>query len=97
MFNVYRSQGHSAANAVARIGSLFSPFLIQGHSSLVKKGFVMLAIHAVTVICVSQLPETKGAHMGRVHTEEIEDLALTEEQDVNPETEPVHDGDHLIT
>lgn len=61
-----RTTGHSAANAVARIGSLFAPFLIEGHSSLVKKGLVMLAIHAGTVLCVSQLPETKGAHMGRI-------------------------------
>ena len=65
-----RTTGHSAANAVARIGSLFSPFLIEGHSSLVKKGLVMLAIHAGTVIFVSQLPETKGAHMGRAHHHE---------------------------
>jgi hypothetical protein len=71
--------------------------LIQGNSSLVKKGLVMLAVHAITVICVSQLPETKGAHMGRVHTGEIEDLDLTEEQDVNRDTEPVHNGDHVIT
>ena len=61
-----RTTGHSAANAVARIGSLFAPFLIEGHSSLVKKGLVMLAIHACTVLCVSQLQETKGAHMGRI-------------------------------
>jgi MFS family permease len=61
-----RTTGHSAANAVARIGSLFAPFLIEGHSSLVKKGLVMLAIHAGTVLFVSQLPETKGSHMGRI-------------------------------
>ncbi|KAL3904661.1 MAG: hypothetical protein SGILL_009982 [Bacillariaceae sp.] len=62
-----RTTGHSAANAVARIGSLFAPFLIEGHSSLVKKGLVMLAIHAGTVVFVSMLPETKGSHMGRAH------------------------------
>jgi hypothetical protein len=93
------SAGHSAANAVARIGSLFSPFLIQGDISLVKKGFVMLAIHCVTVACVSRLPETKGSHMGREHTEEIEDSALTIEQDdyADAETEQVPASDHVIT
>ena len=28
----------------------------------------MLTIHSVTVLCVSQLPETKGIHMGRIST-----------------------------
>jgi MFS family permease len=59
-----RTTGHSAANAVARIGSLFAPFLISGHSSVTSKGVIMLAIHCITVACVSQLPETKGIHMG---------------------------------
>ena len=73
--------GHSAANAVARIGSITAPFLIEGKSSLLQKGFVMLAIHSITVICVSQLPETKGSHFGRGHGEDGDDheLALTEE------------------
>jgi Sugar (and other) transporter len=76
-----RTTGHSAANAVARIGSLFSPFLIEGRISLVKKGLIMLAIHAMTVICVSQLPETKGSHMGRAHHDdnETEGLVVTGE------------------
>lgn len=78
-----RTTGHSAANAVARIGSLFSPFLMQGHGSLLKKGLVMLAIHTGAVLCVSQLPETKGSHLGRAHQphtlyDEVDNLALVE-------------------
>ena len=61
-----RTTGHSSANAIARIGSLFSPFLIQGNGSFLKKGLVMLAIHAATILFVSQLPETKGSPMGSV-------------------------------
>ncbi|KAL3943664.1 MAG: hypothetical protein SGBAC_002284 [Bacillariaceae sp.] len=61
-----RTTGHSAANAVARIGSIIAPFLIEGHSSLATKGLVMLGVHSITVLCVSQLPETKGSHMGRI-------------------------------
>ena len=76
--------GHSAANAVARIGSLTAPFLIEGKSSLLQKGLVMLAIHSITVFCVSQLPETKGSHFGRVHGNEEEE----EEED--------HDDDHAV-
>jgi hypothetical protein len=80
-----RTTGHSAANAVARVGSLFSPFLIEGHSSLIKKGLVMLAIHAGTIICVSQLTETKGSHMGRAHHIDNETEGLVPGED---------DGDH---
>ena len=59
-----RTTGHSAANAVARIGAIFSPFVIEGHGSLVKKGLIMLVIHAGTVMFVSKLPETKGQRLG---------------------------------
>lgn len=89
-----RTTGHSTANAVARIGSLFSPFLIQGHSSLVKKGFVMLAIHAMTIICVSQLPETKGSHMGRAHREEDEREVLVTTEESNGESVTSQDHTH---
>jgi putative MFS transporter len=94
-----RTTGHSAANAVARIGSLFAPFLIEGHSSLTKKGFIMLAIHCITVACVSQLPETKGAHMGA--SSSPEDLALMEEDEgIIENDESSEDGsaeEHVIT
>jgi hypothetical protein len=96
-----RTTGHSAANAVARIGSLFTPFLIEGHSSLVKKGLVMLAIHAMTVICVSQLPETKGSHMGRAHhhDNETEALVIAGESELEPLPPPVgsEDGELCIS
>jgi len=59
-----RTTGHSAANAVARIGAIFSPFVIEGHGSLVKKGLIMLVIHAGTVMFISKLPETKGQRLG---------------------------------
>jgi hypothetical protein len=78
-----RTTGHSAANAVARIGSIIAPFLIVGHSSLTKKGLVMLAIHAITVICVSQLPETKGSHMGRISRGEIEEERSHDDDEVD--------------
>ena len=55
----------------------------------------MLFIHAITVFCVSQLPETKGTHMGGTHGA-LDDLALTEEHEV-PEGDETRDSDHLIT
>jgi len=80
-----RTTGHSAANAVARIGSLFSPFLIQGHGSLIKKGLVMLAVHAGTVVFVSGLPETKGSRMGLSQDDFIGPVGDTDDDGFNDE------------
>eukprot|EP00934_Nitzschia_sp_Nitz4_P002900 Nitzschia sp. Nitz4//scaffold57_size113557//13151//14779//NITZ4_003982-RA/size113557-processed-gene-0.151-mRNA-1//-1//CDS//3329554819//2890//frame0 len=90
-----RTTGHSAANAIARIGSLFAPFLVQSDSSLARKGFIMLTIHLITVSCVSQLPETKGSHMGttREEEEDLDDLVLEEHE----ADEPLAAEDHVIT
>mmetsp|Transcript_7793 Transcript_7793/g.19419 ORF Transcript_7793/g.19419 Transcript_7793/m.19419 type:complete len:637 (+) Transcript_7793:144-2054(+) len=86
-----RTTGHSAANAVARIGSLFAPFLIEGNIDLVKKGLVMLAIHAGTVLCVSQLPETKGSHMGRAH------VISEDDEDTGDETQILNSNNNNDT
>ena len=78
-----RSTGHSLANAIARLGAFFSPFLVyvgggsddssSMFSSLyLQKGFLMLAVHVVCVLCVSTLPETKGSHMGQQHQQQQE-------------------------
>jgi MFS family permease len=93
-----RTTGHSTANAVARIGSLFAPFLIVGNSSVAKKGVIMLAIHCITVAFVSQLPETKGVHMGvasiPVLSEDDDDMAR-ESADEGSSGQLEH-PDHLI-
>jgi MFS family permease len=68
-----RTTGHSSANAIARIGALLSPFLVQGNVPLVQMGFIMLVVHACTVLFVSTLPETKGSHMGATTEEEADD------------------------
>eukprot|EP00538_Stauroneis_constricta_P000873 CAMPEP_0119571464 /NCGR_PEP_ID=MMETSP1352-20130426/44134_1 /TAXON_ID=265584 /ORGANISM="Stauroneis constricta, Strain CCMP1120" /LENGTH=551 /DNA_ID=CAMNT_0007621145 /DNA_START=144 /DNA_END=1799 /DNA_ORIENTATION=- len=59
-----RTTGHSSANAIARIGALISPFVVEDSISLVKLGMVMLVVHTATAIFVSQLPETAGGRMG---------------------------------
>jgi MFS family permease len=58
-----RSTGHSSANAVARVGAFFCPFLVH-NMSLHSLGIVMLIVHWFTAACVCQLPETMGAHLG---------------------------------
>jgi len=57
----------------------------------------MLAIHSVTVFCVSQLPETIGSHMGGPNPDDVEDLQLSEEEDEVQEAEQNHDSDHEFT
>lgn len=67
--------GHAAANAVARIGALLSPFLIEGSTrslSLWQIGVVMLVVHGFAVLCVSQLPETKGRRLGHSESDELQ-------------------------
>mmetsp|Transcript_2401 Transcript_2401/g.3759 ORF Transcript_2401/g.3759 Transcript_2401/m.3759 type:complete len:492 (-) Transcript_2401:131-1606(-) len=60
-----RSTGHSAANAVARIGGFVCPYLISGFS-LYTVGVVLLAIHISTCIFAYNLPETKDKKMGEM-------------------------------
>jgi MFS family permease len=59
-----RSTGHSTANAMARLGAFFCPFVVEGSIPLRRIGYIMLFVHMITVLCVSKLPETKGRSMG---------------------------------
>ena len=63
-----RTTGHSAANAIARIGGSVSPFLITENTPLLTIGIVMLCISLVTARFTSKLPETMGAEMGHPGT-----------------------------
>lgn len=60
-----RSTGHSAANAVARVGGFLCPYLVAGNLSLPIVGGVMLFVHMFTALAASKLPETKGVAMGK--------------------------------
>ena len=59
-----RTTGHSAANAVARTGGFFSPYLVGGKLPLPTVGIIMLVIHLFTAFCASRLPETRGKRLG---------------------------------
>ena len=76
--------GHSTANAIARIAAILCPFLVED-SPLIVMGAVMLVIHVFAVLCVSQLPETKGSHMGGTCGEHLTEtntsLAIGEEEE----------------
>jgi MFS family permease len=59
-----RSTGHSATNAVARIGGFISPYLVSGNASFQLIGSVFFAVHIGAAFCALQLPETKGVELG---------------------------------
>lgn len=59
-----RSTGHSVANALAKIGAFFCPYLVEGDTKLWKIGLSMFFVHTFTAFCISKLPETKGQDLG---------------------------------
>jgi len=69
-----RTTGHSAANAIARIGGAMIPYLITDGIPLRIVGIIMLCISLVTARVTWKLPETKGVAMGtaavKVHRSE---------------------------
>ena len=68
-----RTTGHSAANAVARTGGFFSPYLVGGKLSLPTVGIIMLVIHVFTAFCASRLPETRGKRLGHALSMAVDD------------------------
>lgn len=67
-----RSTGHSAANAVARIGGFLSPYLVSGSAPLRIAGIVFLVVHFTAAFFTSRLPETKGVELGKATDESDE-------------------------
>jgi len=61
-----RTTGHSASNAMARIGGFVCPYLVAGNVSFRDLGIVMILIHFGVAFCASRLPETKGVELGKV-------------------------------
>ena len=49
---------------MARLAGVVCPFVIESDIPLPIVGFVLLFIHAVTVINICHVPETKGEEMG---------------------------------
>lgn len=75
-----RTTGHSAANAVARIGGFVSPYIVSEQIPLLYIGVLMLGASLATAHFVSKLPETKGVGMGvaTVKAHQSEHDAITE-------------------
>lgn len=66
-----RSTGHSATNAVARIGGFVSPYLVAGTTPLLVVGVIFLIVHMIAAFCSSRLPETRGQDLGKATEHEL--------------------------
>jgi MFS family permease len=64
-----RATGHSAANAMARLGGFIAPYIISEGTSLRVIGVVMFLVSIVTAVISWQLPETHGKALGEAHLE----------------------------
>jgi MFS family permease len=65
-----RATGHSAANAIGRMGGFFAPYIITEGNSIRFIGVIMFIVSIFTAIISWQLPETKGKAMGEAHIDE---------------------------
>lgn len=59
------STGHSALNAVARLGAFFSPYLVVESNPLWLVGLIFLMVNMVAAFTATTLVETKGMEMGK--------------------------------
>jgi len=59
-----RTTGHSAANAVARVGAFLAPFLVQPTENPIHIGIIMFLASLFSVTCARHLPETVGQPLG---------------------------------
>jgi len=75
MSNVF--VGHASANAVARLGGILCPLLIESDVSLPIVGTVLLFVHLLVVAFVRHVPETNGKQLGQSPSEP-EELNLNE-------------------
>lgn len=65
-----RTTGHSAANAIARVGGALSPYLISNGIPIQVVGVIMLGISLITARFTWKLPETRGVAMGMAAVQE---------------------------
>merc|ERR1711862_935545 len=68
-----RTTGHSSANAVARVGGILCPLLVESNISLPIIGTVLLCVHLSVVAIVRNVPETMGKQLGQTSSEPEEE------------------------
>jgi MFS family permease len=65
-----RATGHGAANAMARLGGFFCPYVITEGTSMIAIGVFMFIISLLTAAASWNLPETAGRALGEIHIPE---------------------------
>jgi putative MFS transporter len=83
-----RSTGHSATNAVSRLGGFLSPYLIAGTIPFRTIAIIFLAIHLIAAFFASRLPETNGVELGKA--------AITDHKNMDPISQYETSGTELI-
>ena len=66
-----RSTGHSAANAIARLGGAVSPFLVSPSVKMENIGIVMGCVSVVASVIAWNIPETAGQTLGTAGKEKL--------------------------
>eukprot|EP01041_Mallomonas_annulata_P008070 gene8070-16561_t len=61
-----RATGHSMSNAMARLGAVFTPFLVQSKVTVGVVGGVLCLVNLVAAFLALSLPETKGKALDEV-------------------------------
>lgn len=67
-----RTTGHAIANALAKVGAVLCPYVVEGNLPLQIVGVVLLFVQLFASVCVSQLPETAGRELGAAPSESVE-------------------------
>eukprot|EP00607_Mallomonas_marina_P003071 CAMPEP_0182437268 /NCGR_PEP_ID=MMETSP1167-20130531/84927_1 /TAXON_ID=2988 /ORGANISM="Mallomonas Sp, Strain CCMP3275" /LENGTH=603 /DNA_ID=CAMNT_0024630117 /DNA_START=187 /DNA_END=1997 /DNA_ORIENTATION=+ len=58
-----RATGHSMTNAMARVGGVIAPFLVQSQVSIMAVGLVLCLVNVIAGFTALSLPETKGCSL----------------------------------
>ncbi len=80
-----RATGHGYANAMARIGGFFCPYVISESIPLHHIGFFLFFVSCISAAVVSQLPETSGQRLGADRNKSL---------DQNNSPSKTHGGDY---
>lgn len=89
-----RSTGHSALNAVGKVGGFVSPYVVSGQLSYPQLGVFMLMLNLLTAMCISRLPETKGVNLG--HALPVDDATLDDDSEKSVEIIRTPDETEII-
>ena len=84
-----RTSGHGTANAFARLGGFFCPYIITDGTPLRLIGLCMFGVSIVTASISWNLPETAGMALGSIHTDQSSGKQTVDSSSINNNCETV--------